>query len=138
MDRHGHCVDGVRTPEYIAYCAAKRRCEKPSEPSYPRYGGRGIKFLFTSIEQFVNELGSRPDGKSLDRINNNGHYEPGNVRWATRSEQNTNRRPARAGALKPFCINGHPLTSLNDVYVSGNNRVCKKCSRRYWKTKEAA
>jgi hypothetical protein len=59
---------------------------------YRYYGGRGIKFLFTSFEQFLAELGPRPSGMSLDRIENDGNYEPGNVRWATRSEQVQNRR----------------------------------------------
>ena len=65
----------------------------PKAINYANYGGRGIKFLFTSFEQFFAELGPRPKGKSVDRINNDGHYEPGNVQWATRSEQRKNQRP---------------------------------------------
>jgi hypothetical protein len=65
------------------------------------YGARGIRFLFTSFEEFFAELGPRPEGKdangkalcSLDRKNNDGHYQPGNVRWATASEQRSNQRP---------------------------------------------
>jgi hypothetical protein len=82
-----------RTPEWDAYVHAQQRCNNPKNISYVDYGGRGIKFLFTSFEQFFAELGFRPDGKSLDRYpSNDGHYEPGNVRWATAVQQANNKR----------------------------------------------
>lgn len=82
--------------ERDVYAGARWRC---ADLTNPQYGGRGIKFLFTSFEQFFAELGPRPEGKdekgralySIDRINNDGHYEPGNVRWATNLEQVLNR-----------------------------------------------
>jgi hypothetical protein len=55
-------------------------------------GGRGIRFRFRSFEEFLEELGPRPSYTSLDRINNNGNYEPGNVRWSEAVEQTANRR----------------------------------------------
>jgi len=71
-----------------------RRCANPKHPRWADYGGRGIKFLFTSFQQWLDELGPRPSTQhSVDRIDNNRHYEPGNMRWATRSQQNRNRRP---------------------------------------------
>jgi hypothetical protein len=88
-------------PERMVYFHAKARCTNPKDGNWPRYGARGIKFLFTSFEQFFAELGPRPEGKepggkalySVDRFPNNaGHYEPGNVRWATRKQQNENQR----------------------------------------------
>lgn len=64
--------------------------------AWNNYGGRGIAFCFESFEQFFAELGPKPGpGYSVDRIDNEGHYEPGNVRWATRSEQRANQRPRR-------------------------------------------
>jgi hypothetical protein len=78
--------------EYQAYHSAKNRCNNPRNPGYKYYGGRGIRFLFTSFEQFFAELGPRPPGLSLDRIDNDGNYEPGNARWAARSEQRRNQR----------------------------------------------
>jgi len=81
------------TPEYQSYCSAKSRCTRENHQDWQNYGGRGIKFLFASFKDFYAELGPRPAGTTLDRINNDGNYEPGNVRWSTFSEQAVNRRP---------------------------------------------
>ena len=78
--------------EYQAYHDAKRRCNNTSHIQYPNYGGRGIKFLFQSFTVFLQEVGRKPKGYCLDRINNDGHYEIGNVKWSTRKEQGQNKR----------------------------------------------
>lgn len=93
---HGETANGKGyTPEYTAYKAAIGRCTNPNNPVFKHYGGRGIEFRFTSLEQFIEVLGRRPSPKhSVDRRDNDGHYEPGNVRWATKKEQANNRRPA--------------------------------------------
>lgn len=77
--------------------AAKQRCTNPNTVGYANYGGRGIKFAFPSVRVFaewvLRNLGAKPSNEySLDRIDNNAHYEPGNLRWATRSEQARNKR----------------------------------------------
>ena len=96
MFRHGHAI-GKRTPEYRAYCDAKGRCNNPNHPAFEHYGARGIKFLFASFQEFLDELGRRPAGLSLDRINNaTGNYAPGNVRWTDKKTQIHNRRCAVA------------------------------------------
>jgi len=81
-------------PEKALYLQARKRCRCPSRhPYWKNYGGRGIEFRFDSFEQFYSELGPRPSPlHSIDRIDVDAHYEPGNVRWATASEQATNRR----------------------------------------------
>ncbi len=93
--RHGQACRGALTPEYRSFVSAKERCSNRNKPSWKDYGGRGIKFLFDSFEQFYTELGPRPEGFTLDRKDNDGNYESGNVRWATITEQNTNQRIRR-------------------------------------------
>ena len=86
----------TESPEYMAFCSAKQRCRNPKDKGYKNYGGRGIRFLFKSFEQFYRKLGRKPSARhSLDRIENDGHYEPENVRWATKQQQIANRRPIR-------------------------------------------
>jgi len=82
--------------EYNAYFKAKDRCTNPKSQAWPDYGGRGIKFLFTSFEEFLKEIGPKPTPKhTLDRLRVNEHYELGNVHWATWKEQANNRRLKR-------------------------------------------
>ena len=81
-----------RSAKYRAYQAARSRCTNPNVRNYNRYGGRGILFKFASFDEFFDHIGPRPSAShSLDRRNNNGHYEKGNVWWATSSEQAYNR-----------------------------------------------
>lgn len=82
-----------RKPEHKSFLAARQRCRNPRDRAYRNYGGRGIEFRFKSFGEFYEEIGPRPTfNHSVDRINVNGHYEKGNVRWATRAEQVKNRR----------------------------------------------
>lgn len=82
--------------EYSAWQQAKSRCYSKTCPDYHRYGGRGIKMCDkwrNSFASFIQDMGFKPTNKhSLDRINNNGDYEPGNCRWATKKEQQNNLR----------------------------------------------
>jgi hypothetical protein len=94
--KHGYASHVGRAPEYRSYCGAKVRCRNKNSKDYPNYGGRGIQFKFESFEEFLQEIGPRPSAKhSVDRIDNDGHYEPGNVRWATTRIQANNRRNSR-------------------------------------------
>lgn len=79
-------------PEYTSFASARGRCRNKTSRDYPRWGGRGIEFRFISFEHFYAVLGPKPSAlHSLDRIDNKGHYEQGNVRWALPRQQMRNR-----------------------------------------------
>ncbi len=90
---------GALTAEYITWCSIIGRCHCPTNHKYPRYGGRGITMCArwrNSFEDFLADMGRRPSSKhSIDRIDNDGNYEPGNCRWATASEQVRNSTTAK-------------------------------------------
>jgi hypothetical protein len=113
--RHGEAPRSGKSAEYKTYMDAKKRCQNPRTASYPLYGGRGIEFRFESIEQFISVLGRKPSPRhSIDRFpDQDGHYEPGNVRWANPEEQANNVRT------------NHRIT------VSGEEMTLKQAERKY-------
>lgn len=94
--KHGACSSPEDYPEYYIWAGMIQRCTNPNNLSWPYYGGRDIRVCDKwrkSFAVFLNDIGRRPaPDLSIDRIDNNGHYEPGNVRWATHHVQMQNRR----------------------------------------------
>lgn len=136
--RTGHTWKGGYSPTYGSWQSMKQRCLNPSADNYARYGGRGITVCqrwLDSFENFLADMGERPTGATLDRIEGDGNYEPGNVRWATAKQQAANRTSAwenpETGRTRnrdaTLCKRGHVLAEVG-MYTKGQTAPqCKAC-----------
>lgn len=119
-------------PLYWTYHQMKARCTSPSHPRWTSYGGRGIRVCerwLIDFWTFVADMGERPEGMVLDRIDNDGNYEPGNCRWATYSESNANKRPGR-NFDPDQCPHGHSREEHGFRDHRGALR-CRECIKGY-------
>ncbi len=128
----------MATPEYDAWVSMRARCENEARANYKHYGARGIRVCAAwreSFESFLADVGPRPSGRhSLDRIDNQGNYEPGNVRWATWIEQNRNRRNTWWVTIRGERM---PLTEAVERFRVVGEITARKRIERGWPDEDA-
>jgi hypothetical protein len=116
--KHG---ESRKTPEYNIWCAMRQRCLNPNNDSYEDYGGRGISICeeWDEYANFLKDMGRRPSPNlTLERIDNDGNYEPGNCKWATYEEQNHNKRKQKV--RKDSVLNDAKVYVIKELYKTGN------------------
>lgn len=122
-----HGMDG--TPIYKTWVGMRNRCNNPKNRAYPEYGGRGIKVCDrwnNSFTDFFLDMGNKPDGHSIDRINVNGNYEPENCRWATSKQQQDNRRNSVCVIVDGIRYAPSDYAKLIGLTVSGANKRMRR------------
>lgn len=124
--RHGK----IHTPEYRCWKHINNRCYNESDPAYPDYGGRGIKVCSrwrrgnpVGFTNFRADMGQRPPGRSIDRINNDGNYNPSNCVWSTSVQQHRNRRNSR---LVTYRGKQYTLRELADLFNLSHASVAQR------------
>ena len=133
--KHGHTKRGRHVPEYKIWRAMKDRCYNPNNKSFKNYGGRGIMVCdrwLNSFENFLVDMGKRPSVKlSIDRIDNNGNYEPSNCRWATAKEQQDNKRNLHNQIFIHYNGERVTLSSFADTHNIPKGTIHSRISRGY-------
>jgi hypothetical protein len=130
--QHGHTSGGRFSPTYITWVAMMGRCRNPNHVKYPKYGGAGIEVCarWLDFDGFLADMGERPEGKTIDRLERTGNYELLNCRWATPLEQTHNRVAfVNSSSLKTHCPQGHPYEGNNLHVTPKGYRKCRTCDR---------
>ena len=119
--KHGHArrrPEGRQgTATYYIWAAMVQRCTNPNNADYPDYGARGIAVCerWRDFRNFLADMGEKPHGMSIDRINNDGNYEPGNCRWATTEEQARNSRKIKLTDADVAWVRANPDKTLREL-----------------------
>lgn len=144
--RHGHTRGRTQTRVYRTWQSMIRRCTRPTDRHWPQYGGAGITVCDRwrdSFEAFLEDMGERPSGTSIDRIDGSRGYEPGNCRWATPAQQSRNRRVVRLNESAVAVIRWARARGVSARLLAALHRVCKSniCAvtrRQNWRDLDAA
>lgn len=142
--RHGHTVGRTYSPTYHSWQAMLARCRYLERDEKRKHGARGISVCerWQVFDNFLADMGERPEGYTLDRINNDGDYEPGNCRWATPVEQARNRRNSRmtfptAVEVALARLRGEPCASISERFGCSESLPREIASGRTWKDASA-
>lgn len=130
---HGHARRGSKSSTYRSWVNMRNRCRYDDHEHWEYYGGRGITVCqrWERFANFLSDMGPRPDGMTIDRIDHDRGYEPGNCRWASNEQQLANRRRYSKGkAAQTHCIHGHLFDEANTKIRSNGTRECRQCSSR--------
>jgi hypothetical protein len=126
---------GSSTRAYGIWLHMRDRCNNPNNLRYALYGGRGITICerWNSFANFYADMGEPPEGRSLDRINNDGNYEPSNCRWATQREQVHNSRSTKLSDADATAIRSdpRPLKVIAAEYGVGHTYICSIRNGKY-------
>lgn len=112
--KHGHARRNTKSSTYNIWVGMRQRCNDPAHVLFHRYGGRGIRVCerWNSFGNFLEDMGERPHGMTIDRTDNDGHYEPDNCRWTTRAENRRNASHCKLTAENVRVLKGL-LRSIN-------------------------
>ncbi len=137
--KHNHAIRGKVTKTYRVWIQMKNRCNNPNSKYYKNYGGREIQICsrWNKFENFLIDMGERPDGLVIDRIDNNGNYEPSNCRWTDYKTSNRNTRVVKlsidkANIIREMRLLGFKLREIAEKFNISLTMVYFIVNRKYW------
>lgn len=138
---HGHVLTGIESPTYRSWKAMKRRCTSNDPQFFKNYKGKGISYSesWGIFETFLADMGERPDGTTLDRIENDKGYSKDNCRWVSREEQNRNRSSnkldeAAAREIYQRSWSGEPHSALSKEFGCSYSMISNIKNGHVWAT----